>query len=229
MIQIEERRQTAEESSLIARKIEGLRATAFPSLGWRIGQFLCFTILGAVIGASLGNTILNSYGTGILSGLLLAILFGAFFVLPPKKKTPKRLRLLEEDSHSGKAQVWKVQAEKVTSFEKCFETKGMSNFFFKVGEKQVLFLVGRVLEEPVKRGRFPSSQFEISKAPASGMVFSLRTQGEPLGLTDVKRVPFLLEREPWPGDSLAALFEAEWDSLAALVETDGFEKVWQYY
>jgi len=92
-----------------------------------------------------------------------------------------------------------------------FEDEG-SSYFLALADGSVLFLSGQYLYEAEEGGAFPSTRFEVTRAPASGLLLDLRCTGEPLAPSSTRpaftTADHHAERVPADGDRLAVDFES---------------------
>jgi len=92
-----------------------------------------------------------------------------------------------------------------------FEDEG-SSYYLELADGTVLFLSGQYLYEAEAGGAFPSTRFEVTRAPASRLLLDLCCTGEPLApsstLPAFTTADHRAERVPGDGDRLAVDFES---------------------
>jgi hypothetical protein len=158
----------------------------------------------------------------IVVGALTGFCVGAVIVLAVRLYQRSLERALAADVAAGQLEVLRVNAAEVVERQ---ERHGEGPlYFFDVGGGQVLFLGGQWLNDPKTFGfelpppnsdtAFPVAQFQVVRAPLSGMVLSLELSGPPLAPS--RKLPYKEVDVPTSGDSL--LFAGTLNSLAADVQ-----------
>lgn len=179
---------TTEEKRLLARLARPSPVWIIVSAGW-IAAMLCLTVLGfhylrtgeRTLGQSLFVMLV---GVGGLAG---------YFYL-------RRLfaRAAAADRSAGQrdldaGEVDETRFEIVDAIEVAEEEDEGRHFYLRLADGRVLFLSGQYLYEPVASKRFPASRVTVIRAPNSGIVVSIRPDGELLAPSSVR--PSFSERE----------------------------------
>ncbi len=201
-----QRPATAEEKRLLGRVARPHPLSIVVSAGWPAAMF-CLTALGLYYLATGARTLVQS-----LVVLLVGIGGLGFYVYL------RRLfaRSAAADLSSGRRDVEagvvdETQFEIVDAIEVSEEEDEGRHFYLRLADGRVLFLSGQYLYEPVASRRFPATRLTVVRAPHSGLVLTLRSEGEFLAPSAV-RPPFS-EREhargrvPEDGDVLETDFD----------------------
>ena len=115
------------------------------------------------------------------------------------------------DAEAG--EVDETRFEIVDAIEVAEEEDEGKHYYLRLIDGRVLFLSGQYLYEPVAAGRFPSTRITVVRAPDSGVVLSLRPEGDGLAASSVR--PSFAEREHARGrvPDDGAILETDFDRL----------------
>jgi len=130
------------------------------------------------------------------TGALMGIAVGMWVVRKSLFASRKALQPYKLDLEEGIAESFTCHALGAVEVEE-FEDEGPA-FFIDVGEPRLLFLQGQYLYDLVEDGKFPCSDFEVVRAPQSGLNLGLQCLGEPLKSTRKRR--WLTDKEYLPSD-----------------------------
>ena len=83
--------------------------------------------------------------------------------------------------------------EVVDAIEVAEEEDEGRHFYLRLADGRVLFLTGQYLDEDVASRRFPAARVTVIRAPESGIVLSMRAEGEYVAPSAVR--PSFSERE----------------------------------
>ena len=97
----------------------------------------------------------------------------------------------QRDHEAG--EVDETQFEIADAIEVAEEEDEGKHFYLRLADGRVLFLSGQYLYEPVAAKRFPAARITVIRAPNSGIVLSMRPDGEYLAPSSVP--PSFSERE----------------------------------
>jgi len=103
--------------------------------------------------------------------------------------------------------------EIIDAIEVAEEEDEGKHYYLRLADGRVLFLSGQYLYEPVASGRFPSTRITVVRAPDSGVVLSLRPEGDVLAPSSVRSS--FTEREHARGrvPEDGAILETDFDRL----------------
>jgi hypothetical protein len=115
------------------------------------------------------------------------------------------------DAEAG--EVDETRFEVIDAIEVAEEEDEGKHYYLRLVDGRVLFLSGQYLYEPVATGRFPSTRITVVRAPDSGVVLSLRPEGDGLAASSVR--PSFAEREHARGrvPDDGAILETDFDRL----------------
>jgi len=126
---------------------------------------------------------------------------------------------LEADLADGRVEIVTAQA---TGAARCEPMEYLGEeppaFFLQVNASEVLFLQGDYLDQPLRAGTFPTSEFEVIRGAKSGTALEIRCHGKPLALTEHDYSGITEEEYYFPrdGEVLAATLETVPASLRQL-------------
>ena len=126
---------------------------------------------------------------------------------------------LEADLADGRVEVVTVHA---TGAARCEPMEYLGEepkaFFVQVDASEVLFLQGGYLDQALRAGTFPNSEFDVIRGAKSGVALEIRCHGKPLPLIAHDYADITEEEFYFPGDGevLAATLESIPASLRQL-------------
>ena len=197
---------TPEEKRLLAQRSRPHLLLFAVSVGWP-AVMVVLIVLGLYYLASGARTLGQSLfvllaGVGGLAGYLyLRRLFA---------------RSAAADHASGRrdaegGEVDETRFHVVDAIEVAEEEDEGRHFYLRLADGRVLFLSGQYLYEPVAARRFPAARITVVRAPSSGIVLTMRPDGDYLAPSAVR--PSFSERErargrvPDDGDVLETDFD----------------------
>jgi hypothetical protein len=205
---------TAEERAAL----EFAWRTASPTVGCLDSLGYHFMILFGlgVVGLLLGlapATILKQFGVSIsvlrlvmLLGFVAGFTIGIVILRKERGSFRQRRASYRRDFEAGEVEILHCTATGALKVEE-FEDEG-PGFFLSVEDSKVLFLQGQYLFELDESRLFPSSVFEVVRAPHSGLVLGVNCLGDAI-LPARTRGPFTDdEYVPENGELLSATFNS---------------------
>jgi len=146
---------------------------------------------------------------GFLTGGVLLGAAGIPLVLMVlgRKASGARRGRLQNDLEEGRVDILRV----FTAAAVRRELDGEEAFYFvDAGDGKMLFLCGTYLQDPVRAGTFPNTEFELVRGIHSGVIFELHCLGRPFRAREV-----LFELDPEAGGFPAdgELFEGRLETL----------------
>jgi hypothetical protein len=179
---------TTEEKRLLARLGRPHPMWIVVSAGWPVAM-LFLTALGLYYLVTGTRTLAQSLfvllvGVGGLAGYLYLRRLFARSAAADRSSGQRDLEAGEVDE---------TQFEIVDAIEVAEEEDEGRHFYLRLADGRVLFLSGQYLYEPVASKRFPAARITMIRAPTSGIVLSMRPEGEFLAPSAVR--PSFSERE----------------------------------